>query len=36
MLIAAIGVSIATVWVFFSPVRALREQPVAVEKSANN
>jgi MFS family permease len=36
MLIAAIGVSIATVWVFFSPVRALREQPIAVEKSANN
>jgi MFS family permease len=36
MLIAAIGVSIATVWIFFSPVRTLREQPVAVEKSVND
>src|SRR5262249_9811384 len=31
MLIAAIGVSIATLWVFFSPIRELHEQPVAVD-----
>jgi len=31
MLLAASGVMIATVWVLFSPVRQLREQPTAVE-----
>jgi predicted MFS family arabinose efflux permease len=31
MLVAAVGVSIATVWVFFSPVRGLHAQPVAVQ-----
>jgi predicted MFS family arabinose efflux permease len=31
MLIASIGVFTATLWVFFSPIRQLREQPVAVE-----
>jgi predicted MFS family arabinose efflux permease len=32
MLVAAIGVLTATVWVFFSPIRQLLDQPVAIEE----